>query len=448
MRLHDADGRSVNEIELSPVDRAHLERMPALRPSNGSAATLSAFLATQSLRGARPSADLRGDVGEDARPERVVVVDRFVVVFGPGWQNGQSYSFVQLPVVSSADLRDAALVDLTGDGKLELTLRMTQRGDAIAREVWTVVRFEEGVRPVFMIETKRETGNGRVRSRVDVRRGRRGAPATIRVRVGESRGFDASNFPAIGVSDAEAVLVPWGPVIERSYRWDGQRFAAAGERANPDYSPSANSGDAAARPGQAETSGGPSLDQLLAAFRERAGIRATRPRFHASVNLAAGPEPERLEVYGRELVVVGERFRGGNQWFHFRIPVDAASDVVDVRTAELTGDGRHEILIRARFASGDVRRTLLSVHQFTPSGFQLLFQREVGRAQGDASIDNEVVAHNRRLEIRPGRARGWSEESYPFRDPPNPNDGPAPPLLPWRDSVVRCTYVRGGFSCQ
>lgn len=446
VRLHDADGRSVHEVELSAVDRAHLERMPELRPSQGGAATLDAFLSSQSLLGAQPSADLRGDVGGgDARPERVVVVDRFVVVFGPGWLEGQSYSFTRLPVASSADLRGASLVDLTGDGKAELTLQMTQRGDSLAREVWTVVSFAGSVGPVFMVETMRETANGRVESRLDVRRGGRGQIATIRVRAGSARGFDGSNFPELAVADAEPVMVPWGPVRERTYRWDGSRFAPASERENPEFRAVATTASAASS-APATQPAGPTPDQLLSAFRQRAGIRAGQPRFEATVNLAAGPDPERMEVYGQDLVVVGEGFRGGNQWFHYRIPVANPEDVREVRTADLTGDGRSEVLISATFASGDVRRTMFSVHQFTPDGFRTIFQREIGRTQRESGILNQVAVRGGALEIRSGTARGWSEATYPYRDEPG-SDGVAAPLLPWRDAPLRCAYRGGELAC-
>lgn len=103
----------------------------------------------------------------------------------------------------------------------------------------------------------------------------------------------------------------------------------------------------------------------------------------------------------------------------------------------MTGDGRAEILVRVRQTFGDVRREVLLVHQLTERGFPRLLQVEVARAQGERSITNEVRTRGGRLEIAPGRARGWTADSYRFtRDP---SDSVEPLLLPWRDRPVRYT---------
>jgi len=46
-----------------------------------------------------------------------------------------------------------------------------------------------------------------------------------------------------------------------------------------------------------------------------------------------------------------------------------------------------------------------------------------------------------RLQIHPGRARGWGEDSWPFTQ--DANDSVEPLLLPWRDRPVRYR-LRGG----
>ena len=50
------------------------------------------------------------------------------------------------------------------------------------------------------------------------------------------------------------------------------------------------------------------------------------------------------------------------------------------------------------------------------------------------------------LRISPGRARGWSEQSYPFTT--QSTDGYAPLLLPWKDAPVRYRVEGAGLVGQ
>ncbi len=185
---------------------------------------------------------------------------------------------------------------------------------------------------------------------------------------------------------------------------------------------------------------------MIAAFKRQAGLpRSARPSTRIDANLAASPTEEHLLVFGTNLVVVGTDFRGGNNFFHFQIPAASADDVVSVRTADLTSDGRREILIRVRRAVGDVQREVLIVQQFRPREFARIGMIEVARSQGSNSIRNQVRITGRgrraRLTIRPGRARGWNASSWPFAD--GTGDGVDPLLLPWRDSAVTYRYANG-----
>lgn len=449
VRLRDVDSAAHPDVEsepaLAPVDAAHLERLPSLAPTGGASAAFESFLASRSLEGARPAHDLRGDVGADGQPERVSIVDRFLVVTGPGWQDGRGFSFLQLPVGAAADIREPRLVDLTGDGKSELTVTLRQSDARGSRDVWQVFSFA-GAQPqaVFAIETRKATSAGSVEASVRVARGRRGQAPAIEARVGRANGLDASSLQEAPASDAEPILVPWGPVLQRSYRWDGRTFARTGERPNPRYvDPTAETTTSAPTASTPTAPPPPGVEDLLAGFRrERRIPDRQRPTFRARANVAATPVDEEVVVYGRDLVVVGPAFRGGSGWFHFEIPAHAASDVLDVRTAEVTGDARSEILVRVGQTIGDVRREVLLVFQFTPDGFPTLLQREVARQQGTHRIENDVRTTGGALELRPGTARGWDASTWRFSDEPSA-DGIAPPLLPWRDSPVRYRFADG-----
>jgi hypothetical protein len=444
VRLRDVDQAAHPEIEAEPtfasLDPAHLDRLPQLAPSGGEAAAFESFLASRNLQGMRPTHDLRGDVGGvDERPERVSIVDRFVVVTGPGWQEGRGFSFVGLAVAAAADIREPRLVDLTGDGKRELIVTLRQQIAGGSREIWQVHSFSNSqVQAVFAIETRRTTAAGFVEAGVNVRTERRAPVPIIEVRTGRAEGLDAQTFELAPASDAESILVPWGPVLARTYRWNGSSFAQNEERPNPRYvaassaapapSPSASAASVPSQPPP------PGIEELLVAFRRERGIaERTRPTFRMRANVSGSDEPEELVIYGRDLVVVGTAFRGGTGWFHFELPARTSADVLDVRTAEITSDARHEILVRIGQTIGDVRREVLLAYQFTPVGFPVLLEREVTRVQGERRIENEVRIERGALQIHPGRARGWEASNWPFAEGPS-SDGVAPLLLPWRDA--------------
>lgn len=453
IRLRDVDELAHPEVEREPslgtVDARNLGTMLPLRPAGGEAAVMETFLAAQGLAGSLPSHDFHEDVTGDARPERVAIVQRTLVVMGGG---AAGYTFLAIDVESPADLSEVRLQDLTADGKAELTFVARQRGAGGSRDVFEVVSFA-GPSPavVFGIETREEAPVGTVENRVRVERGRRGAAASIVVSTVEAR-FDPASWRMEPASDVEAVLLPWGPIRERTYRWDGTRFSRASERENPDYeAPStvSSSGSSAGTSSSSSTStvpvapAAPGVDALIAAWRTQAGIaRTARARFDLTANLAGDATTERLLVFGTRLVVVGSAFRDGTGWFEYGIPAATESDLIDVRLADVTSEGRAEVLFRIRQTIGDVRREVVVVHHFTPEGFPLLLTREIAREQGGNRIENELVTTGGRLEIRPGTARGFSASNWPFADGPS-GDGVEPLLLPWRDHAVRFRHERG-----
>lgn len=449
VRLRDVDVSAHPEVEAEPalgtVDASHLDTsMLPLLVEGGERASMQAFLAAQHLDAATlPRHDFHEDVAGDARVERVSIVGRFVVVMGRGWHDGQ-YSFVGLDITDDADLVHAEMRDVTGDGKDELLVTLRQRGTGGSRDVWEVIRFA-GDTPAaaWSVEVRQERPAGTLACEVEVRRGRRSEPPSVVLGDCEADGLDALTFREAPASDAEAILLPWGPVRERTFRWDGTRFARVEEEANPDYvDPAAAAAASAASAASAGGSGGaaastpaaPTVDELLAAFRTQNHIRSSvRATHDLTGNVSGDTTTERVVVYGRHLVVVGTAFRGGTGWFDYAIPAATDADLVSVTLADVTGEGRAELFFRIRQTIGDVRREVIMVHHFTPTGFPVLLTREVAREQGSNRIANEVVTTGGRLVIRPGAATGWDASTWPWGDETG-SDGVEPPLLPWRDS--------------
>ena len=444
VRLHDVDSearpRAESEPSLSPVNPRALQTLPEIQATGGEASMLRRFLASRSIEGTRPWFDVRRNVAGDRRPERVVIVDRFVVVMGPGYRGGTEFDFFELPVVTRADAERPSLTDLTGDGKAELAVRVRQRNELGSRTVWQVYGFTDGgVSPRFGIEVRKETDRGFVEA--DVRLGR-GRPRSIVVEPGRAEGLDASNFAETRAAGVEGILLPWANVSRRSYRWDGERFAVVEEiRRREPRSARMRRPESTRASAAAPSAGG----NLLAEYRRRAGISPdVRSRHGLTANLAEGGEPEQLAVFDSTLVVVGPGFRRGQSAFEFAVPVESPSDLLRVSARDLTGDGRAEVLLTLRRHLGDIARELLLVYQFTPGSFRRIGAVEVARAQGPKEVRNDVRVTRNGLEIRPGRARGWDSSTWPWAD--GGTDDIDALLLPWRDQAVRYAYDGGSLS--
>jgi hypothetical protein len=392
----------------------------------------------------------------------VYVVDRFVVVLGPGYRSGEAYDYFELPVLGAGSVRSAEARDLTGDGHDELVVVLRQGNDLGARHVWQVIAFDgEAVRPVWGVETRKEAAGGFIEVEVAVRAARRGGgPPTIEVTAGRAQGLDAMTYREAPAAGVEPILLPWGPIASRSYRWNGTAFAASGERPNPRYvapapAPPAATVTSTPPPAEPEPPPPPGIDALVDAFRRDRGIgRDVAARFRRTANVAEDPRAEQVMVFGKAVLVIGPGYRDGRGWLYYELPVAEAADVVSVDVADLTGDGRAEIVVRVRQAlamsrpaSEPVRREVLLVHQLTPQGFPRLGAIEVAREMGAARIDNEVAlaraGRGRALEIRPGRTRAWDAASWPFADGAT-GDGVEALLLPWRDRAPVRYRVEAG----
>lgn len=446
IRYRDVDQEARPEVESEPalidgVDARHLDRLVPLMATGGASGALGEFLNARGLGAARPSHDLRGDVAEDGRPERVFVVDRFLVITGPGYRGGSGYGYHQLPIEQASDVRDAELRDLTGDGQRELVIVLRQRNAQGERDLWQVMDLSgDSPRAIFGLEIRKAvTGSGSVEARVRVLRARRGAPE-IEVRAHRASGLDAESYQEAPAADVEPILLPWGPIRARRYRWSGRGFEQTTEQANPRYRPPAP--ERATREAAPTEPAAPTEEQLLAAFRREARIRrGARPRFRMQANFAGDRAQETGLVYGRQLVIVGPGIQGGRSFLTYSIPAPTDDDLLDVSAADVTGDGRAELLFRVRQRFGEVEREVLAVHQVTERGFPRLLEVEVKRTQGDRVIENQVVARRGRLEIRPGRAVGWDASSWTFTR--SEQDSAEPLLLPWQDRAVRYR-LRGG----
>ena len=186
---------------------------------------------------ATPRLDLQVNAGgDDARPERVVVLGRDIVVFGPGFKGGTGYaSLTMSQFARDEDVKELSARDLTGDGGAELVVRGVRHVNAAgSREpVETGDLFiyqvdSDSITRIFSIETSREQHHKRVQGLVQFVPADDHKTFEIDVRPGIARGWTKRTYPwgqdQPGGS-VEPLLLPWGGIDSLRYAWDGAKFA-------------------------------------------------------------------------------------------------------------------------------------------------------------------------------------------------------------------------------
>jgi hypothetical protein len=437
LRFENVDDKGA-PTRLATSQRSQPKELPRLVLGVGHNDFLGSFLSSQGLAGVEPRYDLRGNVHGDGAPERVVIVDRFVVVYGPGYKQGESYAYAALPLGTGGGIKQAELMDLTADGRAELVLTLRQRNELGAREVWMVYALDgESPQPVFGVELRKEASGGFIENTFQLERKGKDAPRIV-VSVGRAQQLDASNYRESSARDVQPVLLPWGAVKARTYGYQDGAFRVLSEQAQAGAAqPSAPQAAASARePEQVVVR--PSVEAVLDLFKRDAklpkGLKARRVR---TGNFFGGPQKEQLFELGTYLVMVGPELGDGGSYLAYGLPVKDPADTLYLGHADVTGDGLNEIFVRIKQpltgAEGVHREVVLVLRADASGRLARALAAEVTRRQGDKVIENRVLTRGGRLVIDPGRAVGWSESDYPFtRDEIGGADGL---LLPWADAA-------------
>ena len=186
---------------------------------------------------ATPRIDLQVNAGgDDARPERVVLVGRDLVVFGPGFKGGTGYASITLSQFSrDDDVKDVSARDLTGDGAADLVVRgvrhVTAAGSREPVESDAIFIYQvdtDSITRVFAIETSRAQHQKRVQGLVQFVPSDDHKMFEIDVRPGLARGWTKRTYPWAQEQPGgalEPLLLPWGGVPNLRYAWDGAKFA-------------------------------------------------------------------------------------------------------------------------------------------------------------------------------------------------------------------------------
>lgn len=441
--VYDADGSAATEAIVGSAYGSAYGALGALATEPELAVT-DGLLKSKGIRGA-PRYDVVADVAGDALRERVLVHERLLIVLGPGFRNGSQYYFADLGVDADAGMLPALSArDLTGDGKAEIILRKRIGSPGKYRELLQVLQFGAGDTPtvIFQHEVGIATPKGSISNTVDFVPD--GGRMAIRVQPGKAKGLDASNYAEPVETSYDPLLLPWGPIASQLYKLSGGVFAKASEERQAAAAaprPAAEPARPAARP--PALSPAEMLDRVYATYK-RDRSTSGKPRFDLGADVVGGREKERVLLHDRDIVVFGKGFRGGTGYSFLTLAqFTSASDIRSVSARDLTGDGKAEIIVHGTVRSqapkdmgGDtVDRDVVMILRVVDETIQRIFAAEVGRSIGGKKIAGELrfvrVDDKVGIELAPGRAVEWTEQTYPFNQDKRPVGGFEPLLLPW-----------------
>ena len=404
-----------------------------------------------------PSREAFGNVSGDAMYERVAVFGNALAIVGPHYRGGKEFYFADLGIKDGSMVTRLSLVDFDGDGRDEIVIQKRIGATDKYREVLTVTKVGSDDTPfqAFAQEVGIKTADGKIENRVSLKNN------TIEIAQGESDGFDPATYAEVTPSDMGSALLPWESVGSRTFKWVGKGFEQAEQTP---FTPKAGSAPKAGRAPKKSAKAGavrsdeppappapraPSseelLDRVYALYKKDRGVGGGKPSFDFVTDVAGDRGPERVLVHGKDLVVFGKGFRQGLSYAFITIGVSDPKDIIDVTARDLTGDGKAEIIVRAvlhakasKALGGDmVERRALMIYGIKEEALGRVFAAETSRAVGDNEVLGAVAFEPGKrgmdIELRPARALGWTEKSYPFPPDTTTAGGLEPLLLPWGD---------------
>jgi hypothetical protein len=408
--VHDADASPREETVMSSADSSAYASLPPLstEPELGLG---NGLLRDHNLTSA-PRYNLLADVIGDRLQERVLVYDRYLVVLGPGYRKGEEYFYRDL---GTSDL-GLEIDDLTGDGKADMLVRKRING---AEQAELLSYHAGGDVPQPLFQQTLSSGE-------KLRIAGRGKGATLVVEAAASSrtfGFKGSQFELTASKDK----------VDTS-----SHIATTPVPAAPPPPPPARVADTpSTKVITRKDPNAPDPDAVYALYKQKRNVTSAA-RFELQADFAEDERSERLVVHGADLVVFGAGFRGGRSFAATTLSVDAG-DIDSVTTRDVTGDGKSDIVVRAKMRAplpaevgqGEMIRTVTLVFQLRDGQIERVFAAEIARRIGDKQIEANVTLGTGSIELTPGRATGYDEKTYPWKQKEAPDGGFEPLLLPW-----------------
>jgi len=181
-----------------------------------------------------------------------------------------------------------------------------------------------------------------------------------------------------------------------------------------------------------------------------------KPRFDLATDVAEDRQNERILVFGKDLVLFGKGFQGGQAYTAMGVGFADPKDVADVTTRDLNGDGKAEILVRGvqrigapkDLGKGQIERELLIVYTVQGGKLSRAAAIETGVSFQEKRISSTIgflpASKGLDLQLGPGHASGWDQKTFPFRQETSPQNGIEPLVLPW-SSAVRLKWSGAGY---
>jgi hypothetical protein len=162
-------------------------------------------------------------------------------------------------------------------------------------------------------------------------------------------------------------------------------------------------------------------------------------------------------LFGRDIVVLGPSFKGGTGYA--RLSLSQFADVLvvgELTVRDLDGDGAAEIVVRgtrrAKTPNADVVDIdALFVYQVKGGNIGRVFAVETGRELGGKRVQGLVQFVPAKsgkgfdIDVRPGAAKGWTQQTYPWPQEKPGASSIEPLLLPW-GNVSSLRYAWNGSS--
>jgi hypothetical protein len=406
-----------------------------------------------------PSREVYGNVSGDGMVERVAVFGPYLAIVGPAFRGGKEFYYGELGVEDASMVTRLELEDFDGDGRDEVVVQKRVGTKDKYRELVQVMKIGKDDTPflAFTHEVGIKTPDGSVANRVSVKGG------AIEISQGESEGFEPATYDEVMPAEYGSALLPWESVKSRSFKWQGGALKPSGETnwtpkvsakgaKAPGKAPSGGAAAAAAPvgpPAPRPPSADEMLDRVYALYKRDRGASG-KARFDFVTDVAGDKGPERVVIHEKDIVVFGKGFKGGASYAYITVGVADGRDILDATARDLTGDGKAEVIVRAllhakasKALGGDVvDRYALFIYSLQGEAVTRVFAAETGRAVEKDRVLGTVAflpaeKGAQRIELRSGKAVGWTEKSYPFPEDTTTAGGLEPLLLPWSSTEAR-----------
>ena len=454
-RYHD-DGGGILGTGPGGVDKPN--DLLAL-PIPAEAAVVEGLLEQKGLAGTKPSIDVYADIAGDERKERISVFGKFFTICGPGYRSGKQFFWREVvgDIVSlntSTNLLDRKKEEL-------IVRRRVTVGSAVHEvlEIWSIPDKGEEPQTLLAQEVLIASTDGKKKIANAMHLGTK----TMELSIEPAVGWDASSFSEqVAGNGIEPILLPWGSVKSRTFEIKNGKVAIAKEESQSPASsssapPTAKAATNAPEPASPSvTKSQPDMSKaVLDAYLKDAGIAAgTKPRFDLAVNVDGDSKPERVALYGRDLVVMGPSFKGGTGYSRLSLSqFTEDKDVSELTARDMDGDGAAELVVRGQrhVKAGDqtIDVDAQFIYQVKGGNLARVFSIETGREVGGKRVQGQVQFVPAKkgkgfdILVSPGTAKGWTKDTYPW-----PQDKPGagaiePVLLPW-GGITSARYAWNG----